>query len=130
MAHFAEINENNEVLRVIVVHNEDCLNQNGNECELTGIAFCQNLLGGNWIQTSYNGNFRVRYAGIGMTYNLALDAFIPPKPYPSWILDESTANWVAPVPMPEDARSPSNPDGVLYGWDEAIGNWTIFEDLN
>ena len=71
--------------------------------------------GGNWIQTSYNGNIRKNYAGVGYTYDLARDAFIPPQPYPSWLLDESTCQWEAPVPMPED--------GARYKWDEATGEW-------
>lgn len=79
MAHFAELNDENEVLRVIVVNNEDCLNDEGQECEATGIAFCQNLLGGRWIQTSYNGNFRGRFAGIGMVYDEIADEFVEPS---------------------------------------------------
>ena len=79
MAHFAELDENNIVLRVIVVDNNDCKDENGNESEAVGIAFCQNLLGGVWKQTSYNNNFRQKYAGIGYYYNEELDAFLPPQ---------------------------------------------------
>ena len=75
MAHFAEIDENNVVLRVIVVHNNDCLDENGNEVEAIGAAFCSSLLGGTWKQTSYNGNFRGSYAGIGYIYDPVLDVF-------------------------------------------------------
>ena len=114
MAHFAELNDQNEVLRVIVVDNADCLNAEGQECEQTGIAFCQNLLGGNWIQTSYNGNIRARYAGAGYTYDAVRDVFLTPKPYPSWTLDEATTEWTAPVPMPEEGR---------WAWDEETLNW-------
>ena len=78
MAHFAQLDENNVVLQVIVVHNNECLDADGNESEAIGVAFCQNLLGGNWKQTSYNGNMRGVYAGIGYTYNPTLDVFEPP----------------------------------------------------
>lgn len=115
MAHFAELDDNNVVLRVIVVGNNDCLDENGNESEAVGIAFCYNLLGGKWKQTSYNGNLRKNYAGIGYTYNEELDAFIPPKPYPSWILNESTAQWNAPIPFPDDNK--------IYIWDEESQSW-------
>ena len=114
MAHFAELGENNTVLRVIVVSNDDCLDAEGNESEAVGAEFCRNLLGGTWKQTSYNGNMRFRYAGIGYTYNSELDAFISPKPYPSWSLDNETADWEAPVPKPE---------GHLWAWDEDGQVW-------
>ena len=78
MAHFAQLDDNNVVLRVIVVHNNDCKDAEGNESEAVGVAFCQSLLGGNWKQTSYNGNMRGVYAGIGYTYNPTLDVFEPP----------------------------------------------------
>lgn len=78
MAHFAELDEANTVIRVIVVNNSDCLNAEGQECEVTGIAFCTALLGGRWVQTSYNGNFRGRFAGIGYTYDAVNDVFVPP----------------------------------------------------
>ena len=80
MAHFAELNDDNEVLRVIVVNDADCLNSEGQECEATGAAFCENLLGGRWIQTSYNGNFRGQFAGIGMIYDPENDVFISTDP--------------------------------------------------
>jgi hypothetical protein len=115
MAHFAELDGNNVVIRVIVVGNKDTADANGNEVESIGVAFCQNLLGGNWKQTSYNGNFRKNYAGIGYTYDAAIDAFVPPKPYPSWVLNSGTAQWEAPVPMPTD--------GARYTWDEASQSW-------
>lgn len=78
MAHFAELDENNVVLRVIVVHNNELLDADGVEQEALGQAFCTNLLGGNWKQTSYNGNFRKNYAGIGFTYDPVLNEFNPP----------------------------------------------------
>lgn len=94
MAHFAQLNETNIVQQVIVVHNNELLD-NGIESESKGIQFCQSLFGGNWIQTSYNGNIRKNYAGIGYTYDAQRDAFIPPKPTEGeWILNEDTCRWV------------------------------------
>lgn len=116
MAHFANV-ENGIVTRVIVVSN-DVLDNGGDfpEAENSGQAFIASLgLPGEWLQTSYNGNFRGNYAGIGFTYNQALDAFVPPKPFDSWTLDETTFSWVAPIPYPED--------GFQYTWDEALGDW-------
>ena len=115
MAHFAEIDDNNVVLRVIVVANKDTADANGNEVDSIGVAFCQRLLGGNWKQTSYNGNIRKNYAGVGYTYDAGIDAFVPPKPYPSWVLNSNTAQWEAPVPRPQD--------GKMYSWDEATQSW-------
>lgn len=115
MAHFAKLNDQNTVLQVIVVHNNELLD-NGVESEAKGIAFCQSLLPGtNWVQTSYNGNIRKNYAGIGFTYDPTRDAFIPPTPYPSWMLDEATCRWEAPIPYPTD--------GERYVWDEASQSW-------
>lgn len=94
MASFAEINENNVVLRVIAVHNNELLDENNVEQESKGIAFCQNLLGGRWIQTSYNNNIRKNFAGIGYTYDQTRDAFIAPQPEgEGWTLDEDTCIW-------------------------------------
>jgi hypothetical protein len=115
MAHFAQLDENNIVTQVIVVNNNDCLDSNGQESEAIGVAFCQSLLGGNWKQTSYNGNIRKNYAGVGYTYDEQRDAFIPPKPYPSWVLVEDTCLWTAPVAMPTDNK--------FYNWDESSLNW-------
>jgi hypothetical protein len=115
MAHFAQINENGVVLQVIVVNNTDTLDENGIEKESVGILFCENLLGGKWIQTSYNRNIRKNYAGIGYIYDLNRDAFIPPQPYASWVLDENTCLWNSPTPMPTD--------GKRYTWDESTTSW-------
>lgn len=96
MAHFAELDENNIVKQVIVVHNNELLDEYGNESESKGTVFCQSLFGGNWVQTSYNGNIRKNYAGIGFTYDQMRDAFIPPKLqcHPGDIvLVEETCNW-------------------------------------
>ena len=93
MAHFAQLDESNIVTQVIVVHNNELLD-NGVESEAKGAAFCQSLLGGNWIQTSYNGNIRKNFAGIGYTYDQTRDAFIPPKPEEgNWVLNEDTCLW-------------------------------------
>ena len=121
MAHFAQLDENNVVTQVIVVHNNDCLDANGNESETIGVAFCQSLLGGTWKQTSYNGNIRKNYAGIGYTYHADIDAFVAPKPFPSWVLNNDTAQWEAPTPMPTD--------GKRYSWDEATLSWVETEGL-
>jgi len=98
MAHFAQLDENNVVTQVIVVGNKDCSDANGVEKESIGIAFCERLFGGNWKQTSYNGNIRKNYAGIGYSYDPARDAFIPPQPGAEWTLDEDTCQWVNPNP--------------------------------
>ena len=121
MAHFAELDENNIVKRVIVVANKDCADANGVEKESIGVAFCERMFGGVWKQTSYNGNMRKHYAGIGYAYDAARDAFIPPQPYPSWSLDDD-ANWQAPVPMPDD--------GFMYLWDEENQQWEINESMS
>jgi hypothetical protein len=114
MAHFAEIDENNVVKRVIVVHNNELLD-NGVESESKGITFCESLFGGKWVQTSYNKNFRYNYAGKGHLYDEIRDAFIPPKPFDSWVLDEATCRWETPTPMPTD--------GKFYTWNEATISW-------
>lgn len=117
MAHFAELDADNKVLRVVVVGNQDCQDSNGQESESVGIAFCQSLFGTDttWVQTSYNGNMRGKYAGIGDTYDAQRDAFLAPQPFPSWLLNESTLQWEPPVPMPED--------GGPYVWDEPSLSW-------
>jgi hypothetical protein len=98
-----------------VVSNDDCKDQQGNESEVIGAKFCQDLLGGNWKQTSYNGNMRKNYAGIGYTYDSTRNAFIAPKPFASWVLDEATCRWNAPVAYPTDDK--------IYSWDEATTSW-------
>ena len=127
MAHFAQLNEKNIVTRVIVVDNGDIKDANGTEVEEIGISFCKKLFGAdtNWKQTSYNNNMRVRYAGIGYSYNEELDAFVPPKPYDSWVLNNETAIWESPVgPAPEltDAEVEA---GSLYEWDEENTQWNL-----
>lgn len=114
MAHFAQIGEDYAVLQVIFIANEDCLDGE-TESESVGIAFCMSLLGGRWVQTSYNANFRKNYAGIGFTYDESRDAFIPPKPYDSWLLIEETCQWMPPSPRPDD--------GKAYNWIEESLAW-------
>ena len=117
MAHFAKL-ENNLVTQVIVVNNNELLNENGIEQESKGIAFCQSLFSGEWKQTSYNGNIRKNFAGIGMIYDPIRDAFIGEQPFTSWILDENTCQWKAPIDMPND--------GKRYGWNEQTLTWVEF----
>ena len=112
MAHFAQINEQGVVTQVIVVNNSDILDENGQESEAIGKQFCQNLFGGEWVQTSYNNNFRKQYAVIDGRYDMANDVFIAVSPYPSWVLD-ANFDWQAPVPAPGDN----------YVWDEDNQQW-------
>lgn len=93
MAHFAQLDENNVVINVIVVSNFDCLDENGNESEQVGINFCKKLLGGNWLQTSYNNSIRGRFAGIGYTYLEDADVFVAPQPSENYYLD-TDYNWI------------------------------------
>ena len=116
MSHFAKI-ENGLVTQVIVVGNADTANAEGVELEHIGAAFCERLLGGNWKQTSYNGKMRKNYAGIGYAYDAVRDAFIAPQPFPSWVLNEQSCQWEAPVPMPAD--------GKMYSWDEELKAWNV-----
>jgi len=97
MAHFAELDENNIVINVIVVNNNDMIDENGNELEQKGIDFCFAHFAGQWIQTSYNGTIRKNYAGIGHTYDPDRDAFIAPEPENATGFDEDTCQWIVPV---------------------------------
>lgn len=115
MAHFAKLDENNIVTQVIVVANSDTADASGVEKEYIGAAFCEKLFGGTWKQTSYNGNFRKNYAGLGYTYDAQRDAFIAPQPFASWVINEATCQWQAPIAMPDD--------GKRYTWDEATTSW-------
>ena len=122
MAHFAQIDENNIVIQVIVINNEILLDTDNNESEVKGIDFCESLYGHrNWVQTSYNGNMRYNYAGIGYTFDEDNDAFYAPQPFASWSLNEDYI-WEAPVPYPEDA-SPEK----IYEWDEDNLTWKVVE---
>ena len=122
MAHFAQLDETARVMSVVVISNADILDDKGKEIEALGVAVCETVVGpGPWVQTSYNGNTRNRYAAIGMLYSAEHDAFIVPKPYPSWVLDlNEPDDWAAPVPMPDD-------DGYWYEWDEDNLAWIAHE---
>ena len=117
MAHFAKLNSNNIVEKVIVVSNDIEIN------EQAGIDFINNLYGTNdiWKQTSYNNRIRKNFAGIGYTYDEIRDAFIPPKPFNSWILNEDTCLWESPIDMPTNELE----ENEYYYWNESIINWEI-----
>ena len=118
MAHFAKIGLNGKVIEVLSVANEVLHDANGVEQEAIGIDFLTKLTGYPiWVQTSYNRNFRKNFAGIGYTYDEDRDAFIPRKPYQSWMLNENTCQWEAPVAYPKD--------GQKYSWNEENKNWTL-----
>lgn len=108
MAHFVELNDENVVIRGIVINNDVLTDENNNEVEQKGVDFCKDLFGGTWIQTSYNHNIRKQYAGIGFTYDAVNDVFIAPQPFVSWSLDENF-DWQPPTPKPQE--------GIWY-WDE------------
>lgn len=114
MAHFAEIDNNNIVKRVVVVSDNDCRDQYGNESEVIGAQFCHNLLGGRWIQTSYNNRIRKQYAGNGYYYDESADVFVAPQPYPSWTLD-ANHDWQPPVARPTEG---------FWLWSEEQQIWT------
>lgn len=124
MAHFAELDENNTVLRVIVISNGQILDFNTQqESEEIGIAYCKSLFGQNtkWVQTSINANFRKCYAGEGYNYNPEKDVFYPPKPFPTWILDDDV-NWIPPITKPEVST------GYIVVWDEENQEWDVMID--
>jgi len=118
MAHFAKLDSNNVVEQVIVVNNDVLLDSEGNESEQLGVNFCKSLYGQDttWIQTSYNGNMRVRYAGFGMSYDALNNVFITEQPFPSWTLD-SNFDWQPPTPYPTD--------GKTYSWNEDTLSWEL-----
>jgi hypothetical protein len=117
MANFAKLDDQNIVINVNVVNNETINNLPFPESEPVGVAFLTEWSGGytNWKQTSYNANFRKNYAGVGYTYDDTLDAFIAPKPYPSWLLNLDTCQWEAPAPRPTGENA--------YSWDEEAQQW-------
>jgi len=129
MAHFVELDAQNVVLRGVVIGDKDCLDQDGVENESVGIAFCQSLFGADtvWKQTSYNTYggvhagggtpFRKNYAGNGYVYDETRDAFIAPSPFASWVFNESTCLWEAPIPKPDDT------DTEIFVWDEDQVLW-------
>jgi hypothetical protein len=117
MAHFAQLDENNIVLNVYPVSNEILDLENEEE---SGIDFLIEWSGGytNWKQTSYNGKIRKNYAGIGFTYDPVRDAFIPPKPFDSWLLDEELCQWIPPKARPIEG---------MYFWNENDSDWVAYE---
>jgi hypothetical protein len=123
MAHFAQVNNQYTVLQVATISNDSIGDLPFPESEPVGRALCQQLYGVDtlWYQTSYNNSFRVRYAGIGYTYDPVLDAFLTPKPYPSWVLNTQTYDWQAPVPYPNDGKD--------YYWDEETQSWVVIPEI-
>jgi hypothetical protein len=117
MAHFAKLNDQNIVIDVNVVNNETINNLPFPDSEAVGVAFLTEWSGGysNWKQTSYNNNFRKRFAGLGHTYDSSLDAFITPSPFPSWVLNLDTCEWEAPILYPTDGKN--------YYWNEDTQQW-------
>lgn len=121
MAHFAQLDDSNNVIQVIVISNDDLLDANGNEQEYLGMQVCQSIFGPHtrWVQTSYNSNFRKKYAGVGDKYDLVANIFYPAvAPFPSWILD-SNYDWQPPIPYPAD--------GQEHYWDEGTLTWVKTE---
>ena len=132
MASFAKIGLNNKVIEVQSVHNNELLDSNGVEQEVNGIDFLTKLTGWSiWVQTSYNNNFRKNHAGIGMTYDEDRDAFITPKPYASWILNEDTCLWQSPIgniPILNSEQQDQNTAGTHiwnYVWNENNQTWDL-----
>jgi hypothetical protein len=130
MAHFAEIDENNTVIKVVVVADADTADEDGTEVESIGVAFLQSMFGADtaWVQTSWNGRIRNRFTGPGATWDASRDAFIDPQPFPSWVLDEATTEWHPPTPRPDETRTGEH-EGVefeypvLFQWDEDTTSW-------
>ena len=114
MAHFAKLDANNTVTQVTVVKNEIILDSNDQESESIGISYCQNLFGGDWVQTSYNNTIRKQYACSGFTYDSNADVFVRPQPYSSWLLNDSH-DWEPPYAAPDD--------GKHYLWNEETDGW-------
>ena len=125
MAHFAEIDNSNIVLRVLVVDDKDTQDENGDEVESVGATYLSDGFGGTWKRTSLNTNggvhslggtpFRKNFAGIGHIYDVSKDAFYAPQPYDSWTLSEDTCQWVSPVAHPDDDK--------IYNWNEGTTSW-------
>jgi len=124
MAHYARVNSDNIVVYVTPVSNEMITDEDGVEHEDWAFdhlySTIPDSIGDRWVQTSYNNNFRRTYAGIGYTWDENQNAFIPPKPFESWIFDEQMVTWIPPTPLPETIE-----DGEMYVWDEEIGNWRL-----
>jgi hypothetical protein len=128
MAHFAKIGLNSKVIEVQSVVNEVLHDSNGVEQENIGIDFLTKLTGWSiWKQTSYNSNFRKNFAGKGFTYDEDRDAFISPKPYPSWVLNEETCRWEAPVTRPELTQEQID-NNNYYTWNEENQTWDLVNE--
>jgi len=125
MAYFAKLDDNNVVVEVISVNDSEIKDADGNESEEIGIQWCRNWSGGwqNWKQTSFNARIRKNFAGIGSFYDHQRDAFIPAKPFNSWILDEEKYNWKAPIEQPEDV------EGYIWVWDELSVKWRSIKGM-
>jgi hypothetical protein len=123
MAYFAKLGTGNIVENVISINNTVITDVNGIEQEQLGVDFINKLYNTRdvWKQTSYNNNIRKNYAGVGYTYDQARDAFIPPRTYNSWILNENTCRWEAPVNKPTEQLE----ENQYYSWNESIINWEI-----
>ena len=122
MAHFTKLNNDNIVTEILVVGDGDILKADGTQSELKGKQFLNSLFGtATWKQTFEDGSSRKNYAGIGYTYDFGRDAFIPPKPFPSWLLDEPSCLWKAPVEYPDD--------GDKYSWDEENQEWDLTQEI-
>ena len=119
MAHFAELDVFKKVVRILVVDDKDTQDAEGNEVEEIGAKYLREAFGGTWIQTSFNKKIRKNSAGIGFTYDEVKDAFIPPKPFPSWVLDAVSCLWEAPTTKPDDGES--------YRWNEDTKTWDLKE---
>lgn len=133
MAHFAKLNINNIIEQVLVVSNFDIVDSNGIESEDIGIDFLNKVFGVDavWKQTSYNGKFRKNYAGIGYYYDSIRDAFIPPKPYSSWTLNEDTCLWDPPIPYPITTNIPIQYQTYnIYIWNEINYYWELKKPFN
>tara|TARA_R100001079_G_C4361363_1_gene115192 strand:- start:3 stop:392 length:390 start_codon:yes stop_codon:yes gene_type:complete len=128
MAKFAKIGLNNKVISVHSVHNDVLKDANGIEDENLGIEFLTNLHGWSiWKQTSFNGSIRKNFAGVGYTYDEDRDAFISPKKFNSWILNEETCQWEAPVPMPELTQEQID-NKNSYKWNEETTSWDFIDN--
>ena len=122
MAHFAKLDSDNNVVQVNVVDNDNLIDEDGSESEQKGIQFLTEVTGySKWKQTSYNAAFRKHYAGVGFKYDENLDAFIPPKPYESWVFDETSCTWIPSVPYPTD--------GEDYIWVEETNSWKKIKEV-
>jgi hypothetical protein len=121
MPYFARLDENNIVTQVIAVSRKDIIDPHtGEEDEILGIAFCKKLVGGNWKQTSFNGNIRKRFASVGMIYNEDLNAFIDKQPYPSWVLDQEECIWKSPIGDIPQLTDSEREESKYYVWDEDV----------